>query len=475
MSLYLSSGTTKFKRNNMTAFYIMAILFVIGVILIALEDIVKINKAAVAVGMCILLWLLTILSAGGVFTEHLPHFFNNFIAGFPKFASLSFPDQVTRFLEVAITESLGDVATTLFFVLASMAIIEVLDSHGSFSVITRMIKSNSKRKLLWIFSFITFFMSALLGNLATVIVMIAVINKIVPEKKDTLIYACMTIVSANAGGSWSPIGDVTTLLLWTGGNLSAVHQITHIIIPALAMMIVPLGISTFMFKKGENINERPALSGNTLPEYITPRFQTTLLTIGMLSLVLVPVLQSLFELPPFMGVLLGLVVLWIITDLKSARSNDPEALRLKVSTLFGKLDISTIFFFLGILMSVKALDTIGILTVMSEGLNTLFSDNRAIAFLLGVCSSFLDNVALVAATMGMYPLAEVGAYMTDSSFWTLLAYCCVTGGSILIIGSAAGVTVMGIEKISFGYYLKKFTPIIFLGYVIGALILMLFI
>ena len=156
----------------MTVFYIMAILFVIGVILIALEDIVKINKAAVAVGMCILLWLLTILSAGGVFTEHLPHFFNNFIAGFPKFAALSFPDQVTRFLEVAITESLGDVATTLFFVLASMAIIEVLDSHGSFSVITRMIKSNSKRKLLWIFSFITFFMSALLGNLATVIVMI---------------------------------------------------------------------------------------------------------------------------------------------------------------------------------------------------------------------------------------------------------------------------------------------------------------
>ncbi|MBR4974902.1 MAG: sodium:proton antiporter, partial [Bacteroidales bacterium] len=260
-----------------------------------------------------------------------------------------------------------------------------------------------------------------------------------------------------------------------GGNLSAVYQITHILIPALAMMIVPLGISTFMFKKGENINERPALSGNTLPEYITPRFQTTLLTIGMLSLVLVPVLQSLFELPPFMGVLLGLVVLWIITDLKSARSNDPEALRLKVSTLFGKLDISTIFFFLGILMSVKALDTIGILTVMSEGLNTLFSDNRAIAFLLGVCSSFLDNVALVAATMGMYPLAEMGAYMSDSSFWTLLAYCCVTGGSILIIGSAAGVTVMGIEKISFGYYLKKFTPIIFLGYVIGALILMLFI
>lgn len=473
MSLYLSSGTTNFKRNNMTVFYIMAILFVIGVILIALEDIVKINKAAVAVGMCILLWLLTILSAGGVFTEHPPHFFNNFIAGFPKFAALSYSDQVTRFLEVAITESLGDVATTLFFVLASMAIIEVLDSHGSFSVITRQIKSNSKRKLLWIFSFITFFMSALLGNLATVIVMIAVLNKIVPEKKDKLIYACMTIVSANAGGSWSPIGDVTTLLLWTGGNVSAVHQISHVLLPALAMMIVPLSISTFMFKKGENITERPTSLGETLPTYITPKLQTTLLIIGLLSLALVPVLQSSFDLPPFMGVLLGLVVLWIITDLKSARSNDPNAVKLKVSTLFGKLDISTIFFFLGILMSVKALDTIGILTIMSEGLNTLFANENMIAFLLGICSSFLDNVALVAATMGMYPLAETGAFMADSSFWTFLAYCCVTGGSILIIGSASGVTVMGMEKISFGYYLKKFSPIILLGYVIGAIIFLL--
>ncbi len=454
----------------MVVFYIMAVLFLIGVILIAMEDIVKINKAAVAVGMCIILWLLTILSAGGVFTEHPPHFFNNFIAGFPKFASLSYPEQVTRFLEVAVTESLGDVATTLFFVLASMAIIEVLDSHGSFSVITRAIKTNSKRKLLWIFAFITFFMSALLGNLATVIVMIAVINKIVPEKKDSLIYACTTIIAANAGGSWSPIGDVTTLLLWTGGNLSATHQISHVLPSSLTMMCVPLAITTYMFKKGETISERPTTIKNTLPEYITPRFQSTLLIIGILSLGMVPVLQSLFNLPPFMGVLLGLVLLWIITDIKSARSKDPNSTRLKVSTLFGKLDISTIFFFLGILMSVKALDTIGILTILSEGLNSLFDNHNAIAFLLGICSSFLDNVALVAATMGMYPLAETGAFMADSSFWTFLAYCCVTGGSILIIGSAAGVTVMGIEKISFGYYLKKFTPIILLGYVAGALI-----
>lgn len=454
----------------MTVFYIMAILFVLGVILIALEDIIKINKAAISVGMSILLWLLTILSAGGVFTENPPHFFYNFIAGFPKFASMSFPEQVSRFLEVAVTESLGDVATTLFFVLASMAIIEVLDSHGSFSVITRVIKTNSKRKLLWIFAFITFFMSALLGNLATVIVMIAVIHKIVPEKKDSLIYACTTIIAANAGGSWSPIGDVTTLLLWTGGNLSATHQISHVLPSALTMMCVPLAITTYMFKKGETISERPTTIKNTLPEYITPRFQSTLLLIGILSLGMVPFLQSLFNLPPFMGVLLGLVLLWIITDIKSARSKDPNSTRLKVSTLFGKLDISTIFFFLGILMSVKALDTIGILTILSEGLNSLFDNHNAIAFLLGICSSFLDNVALVAATMGMYPLAETGAFMTDSSFWTFIAYCCVTGGSILIIGSAAGVTAMGIEKISFGYYLKKFTPIILLGYVAGAMI-----
>lgn len=457
----------------MTVFFVMAAIFVLGVIAIALEDVLKINKAAVAVGMCIVLWILTILSATGVFSANPPHFFNNFIAGFPDFAALPFNEQIYKFLEVTITESLGDVSTTLFFVLASMAIIEILDAHGSFSVITDLIRTESKRSLVFIFSAITFILSALLGNLATVIVMVAVMRKIIPDSKDRLIYASLSIIAANAGGAWSPIGDVTTLLLWTGNNISAAHQISHVLPSSLTMLLVASLCACLFFKKGEKAGPRPDTASVSRPSYITPRFQKTLLAIGLASLALVPVLQSLFDLPPFMGVLLGLVVLWIITDIKSSRSGNPEAAGLKVSNLFSRLDLSTIFFFLGILMSVKALNTIGILTILSEGLNSVFGKPETIAFLLGICSSFLDNVALVAATMGMYPLADAGAFAADSSFWTFLAYTCVTGGSILIIGSASGVTVMGMEKISFGYYLKKFTPIALLGYCAGAAVYLL--
>ncbi len=452
----------------MTVFYLMPVIFVLGILAIAFEDTIKINKAASAIATCIILWLLYLLDAVGLFASHPPEYLYNFMAGFPEFADLSVTQQAYKYLEVSLVQSLGDVSTTLFFVLASMAIIEILDSHGSFSVITRSIKTKSKRKLLWIFSIITFFLSALLGDLATVIVVIAIIRKLVPEKGDRLLYACMTIIAANAGGSWSPIGDVTTLILWTGHNLTAPHQITHVFLPGLVMMLVPLAIVTFMFKKGDLVGEVTTNHASALPSYITPNFQTTLLWIGIASLALVPVLQSVLQLPPFMGVLLGLAILWIITDVKSARSNDPTADSIRVSSLFEKLDISTVLYFLGVLMSVKALNSVGFLRTLSQGLDSVISQPNMTAFLLGICSSFLDNVALVAATMGMYPLADVGAYMTDSSFWTFLAYCSVTGGSILIIGSASGVTVMGIEKIPFSYYLKRFSLLALLGYGAGA-------
>lgn len=452
----------------MTAIYLMPIIFLLGILAIALEDVIKINKAAIAVGMCVILWLIFLLDATGIFTNNPPMYLYNFIAGFPDFAALSGTEQAYKYIEMSLQNSLGDVSSTLFFVLASMAIIEVLDSHGAFSVITHSIKTKSKRKLLWIFAFINFFLSALLGDLAAVIVMIAVIRKIVPERSDRLIYACITILSANAGGAWSPIGDVTTLLLWTGKNISATHQITHLFLSSLVMLLVPLALSTFMFKKGETVGEMVNTETAHIPSYVTPFFKKVLLIIGLLSLALVPVLQSTLDLPPFMGVLFGLVVLWVITDVKSARSAEPDANKYKVSSLFSKLDLSTILYFLGVLMSVQALNSVGVLTILSSGLSKAISSPDAIAFLLGIGSSVLDNVALVAATMGMYPLQEAGAYMADSSFWTFLAYCAVTGGSILIIGSASGVTVMGLEKISFGYYLKKFTLLAFLGYIAGA-------
>lgn len=456
----------------MTLFYLMPIVFILGIIGIALEDVIKVNKAATAVGMSIVLWLFFLLDAVGIFEAHQPAYIANFVAGFPDFAAMDVVDKAYRFIEFAITEALGDVSTTLFFVLASMLIIEILDSHGSFAVITNMIKAREKRSLLWIFSFITFFLSAVLGNLATIIVMIAVMGKIIPDRNIRLPYACMAILAANAGGSWSPIGDVTTLLLWTGGNISVLHQITHVFLPALTMMMVPLLILSLSFKKGEKIQEAE-ITHVEMPEYVTPKFQKLLLWIGILSLIMVPVLQSLIDLPPFMGVLLGLVILWFITDIKSAASSSHKSKELKVSALFSKIDITTVMFFLGILMSVQALNASGILTIMADGLNSVVSDSNVIAILLGVCSSFLDNVALVAASMGMYDIAASGPFMVDGSFWTFLAYCAVTGGSILIIGSATGVTAMGLEKISFGYYLKKFSILALLGYAAGAAVFLL--
>lgn len=453
----------------MFLFYLMPFIFIAGILMIALEDTIKVNKAAVAIGMCIILWFICLLDAVGIFSINPPAYIDNFIAGFPKFAALSPSEQAYKYLEVAITEALGNVSTTLFFVLASMAIIEILDSHGAFSVITNTIKAKNKRTLVWIFALITFFLSALLGNLATVIVMVAVLRKLIPDKQDRIIYDCLIIVAANAGGSWSPIGDVTTLLLWTGGNISASHQITHVILSSLVNMAIISTAVMFMFPKHSAVSE-VKIEHTVLPAYVTERFKKTLLWVGLASLAFVPVAQSLFNLPPFMGVLLGLVILWIITDTKALHSKDPMAKELRVSALFSKIDLSTVLFFLGILMSVQALNTVGFLTQLSEGLNKLIPNPEIISFLLGICSSVLDNVALVAASMGMYPIAETGAFMADGTFWTFLAYCAVTGGSIFIIGSASGVTVMGMEKISFGYYLKRFTLPVVIAYTAGAAI-----
>lgn len=451
----------------MILYYAMPVIFILGILAIAFEDVIKINKAATAVGMSILLWLIFLIDSVGIFTAHPPVHLQEFITGFPEFAKLPIHEQAYSFIEFRLIEGLGDVATTLFFVLGSMAIIDIIDSHGGFSVISSAIKTNAPRKLLWIFSFLTFFMAAILGNLATVIVLIALARKLVPERDTRLLFACMIIVAANAGGAWSPIGDVTTLLLWTGGNLSVGHQVTHVIIPALAMMLVPLAATTFMIPKNailgsSNMQDNPSFAK------INPAFRTKILVVGLSSLVLIPVLQMLIQLPPFMGVLLGLVVLWVMTDRKYTGSEDDDLQNLRVPRVLGRVDISTVFFFLGILMSVQALNATGLLTILANYLSDTFSNCNMIALILGICSSFLDNVALVSATIGMYPVAAAGDFMADSSFWTFLAYSAVTGGSILIIGSAAGVTAMGLEKISFGYYLKRFTPTIFAGFLLGA-------
>ena len=451
----------------MVCYYLMPIIFILGILAIAFEDVIKINKAATAVGMSILLWALFIINAEQFLTINPPAHVKEFMTMFPGLREIPTHELAFEFVEWKLIRGLGDVATTLFFVLGSMAIIDIIDSHGGFGVISQSITTNRQRKLLWILCLTTFFMSILLGNLATVIVLIAIARKLIPERNTRLLFSAMIIVAANAGGSCSPIGDVTTLLLWTGGNISAMHQITTLILPSLVMLIVPLSIATFMLPKDGTV-EPLALTDNN--SKVNPKVRKMVLWVGLGSLALVPVLQTIIELPPFMGVLIGLVALWAITDRRYAESEDEDLQNLRVHRTLARVDISTVFFFLGILMSVQALIVTGQLTILANWLSDTFTNENTIAVVLGIMSSFLDNVALVSATMGMYPIEAVGAFAADSSFWTLLAYCAVTGGSILIIGSAAGVTVMGMEKISFGYYLKRITPIVLLGYFAGILI-----
>lgn len=451
-------------------YYLMPVIFLLGIIGIALEDVIKVNKAATAVGMCILLWLVFLLNAEHFFVINPPKHIREFVIMFPQLSEMSLHEVAFEFLEVKLVRGLGDVATTLFFVLGSMAIIDIVDSHGGFGIISQSIKTNSRRKLLWALSAVTFVMSILLGNLATVIVMVSIARKLVPDRNARLIFSCMIIIASNAGGSCSPIGDVTTLLLWTGGNLSALHQVASLILPSMVMLLLPLSIATFMLPK-ETV-PTPISVALSVQTDVNPGTRKAVLWVGLGSLAMVPVLQTLIQLPPFMGVLLGLVILWVITDRKYADSEDESKQNLRVQRSLARVDISTIFFFLGILMSVQALIVTGQLAIMANFLSDTFADKNHIAIVLGILSSFLDNVALVSATMGMYPLQEAGIFAADSSFWTLLAFCAVTGGSLLIIGSAAGVTVMGMEKISFGYYLKRFSPLALLGFCGGVLVYM---
>ncbi|WP_446777654.1 sodium:proton antiporter NhaD [Macellibacteroides fermentans] len=459
-------------------FILMPIIFVSGILLIALEDKIKINKAAVALFMAISLWMILMYDAYSIFVERNSPLFQEFLTKNPEIALKPITDQFIDFItNRSIVYHLGNVSETLFFVMCSMLIVDIVDKHGGFKSMTSYLTTTHKRRLLWTISFSTFFFSALLDNLAAAIVLLAVLRKLVPDRTDRLKYACMVIIAANAGGSWSPIGDVTTILLWVGKNITASHQITHLFIPALINMLVPLIIAHFwLFKKDAILRAKSIEEKDEYPQ-IPIRARRTIFVIGVLSLALVPVFQMLTGLPPFLGVLLGLVILWVYTDIMYSRLNQiDETDKLRISSLLPNIDLSTIFFFLGILMSVGALETSGQLGLMSAYLDQHVHEPLLISFLIGLLSSGVDNVALVAATIGMYPVvqqtSELTPYMMsficDGDFWTFLSYCAVTGGSILIIGSATGVTVMGLEKIDFMYYTKRFSILALIGYLCGA-------
>ncbi|MDR1880095.1 MAG: sodium:proton antiporter NhaD [Tannerellaceae bacterium] len=466
-------------------FILMPVIFVAGIVLIALEDRIRINKAAVALFMAITLWMILMFDAYSIFVERSSPLFQRFLEKNPAIAGMPVREQFVNFVSNrSIVYHLGSVAETLFFIMCSMLIVDIVDKHGGFRAVTGYIATANKRKLLWSVSFATFFFSALLDNLAAAIVVMAILRKLVPDRTDRLKYACMVVIAANAGGAWSPIGDVTTILLWVGKNITAMNQITHLFVPAFINMLAPLALAHFwLFKKGATLRVpgEEEQDDEFVPE-IPPYARRVILAIGLLSLVLVPVFQMITDLPPFLGVLLGLVILWFYTDIMYSRLHRMrESRKLRIATLLPNIDLGTIFFFLGILMSVGALETSGHLGLISHFLDRYIHEPYLIAFVIGCLSSCVDNVALVAATMGMYPVvqptADMAAYaqffVTDGGFWTFLAYCGVTGGSILIIGSATGVTVMGLEKIDFMYYTKRFTLLALTGYFCGSAAYML--
>ena len=450
---------------------LMIILFLIGYACIALEHNLKVNKAAPALLLASLLWTIYIYYA----QAYLPSV-EEFIA-FNAGSSDITHNVIHYVTETQIIEHVGDVAEILFFLMGAMTIVELIDVHGGFSIITDKITTKSKKKLLWTLSIITFFMSAILDNLTTTIVMVMLLRKLVADKKERWLFACSIIMAANSGGAFSPIGDVTTIMLWVKGNVTTQHLIPSLIGPSILSAFVPILCISFLLKgELQAVTEEKTQRTLSTCDIITPFEQKFIFFLGVGCLIFVPIFKSITHLPPFLGVLLGLGALWIYTEkMYGRKKNVPESSKARISVILGRIDFTTILFFLGILMAVASLQCAGILHELSLLLEEKLQNIYLINLLIGVLSSIVDNVPLVAGAMGMYEIAPVGCeeslipFMQDGTFWLFLTYCAGVGGSILIIGSAAGVVVMGLEKVDFVWYLKHISFFALLGYLAGAL------
>ena len=455
----------------MTWYYLMPVIFILGILAIAFEEQIKINKTATALLTCVLLWSILLINTD---IASVTEGYQTWL----KAASQVQPDElaVSDYLSFKLNHHLGDVSSTLFFVLCSMVLVNTIDSYGGFKSVAEIVVTENKRRLLWRVALASFFFSAFLDNLAAAIVIIAVLRRLVPDQTDRMKYACLSIIACNAGGSWSPIGDVTTLLLWNSGRITPYYQIFHLILPAFFNMLVPTLLAHFfLFKKGVKLRKPSDVETDELMDILPRRARFIVLGLGIASLMLVPIWQTFFDVPAFMGVIFGLVLVWIYTELmfSAHKRRLREASSLRMTTLLNHSDLTTIFYFLGILMSVAALIEGGQLLIAAGHVSEAIPNTGILAVLIGVLSAMLDNVALVAAVLGMYPVDVSGAvtpFVINGSFWVFLAYCGVTGGSLLIIGSATGVTVMGLEKISFGYYLKRFSLLALAGYIAGAIV-----
>ncbi len=428
----------------------IVIVFCIGYFFIAIESLTKVNKAAVALLMFVATWTLLMLDPGQYIASAIG---------------------AAKALEVSsvIEHHLGATSTTLFFLMGAMTIVELVDQNGGFNFVRDTLRTKSKRGLLWRIAFMTFILSAILDNLTTSIVMIMILRKLVSDKKDRMIYAALVIIAANSGGAFSPIGDVTTIMLWNKGVITAAGVISEIFLPSLISMVLPAYILSLSLKGELKASKEQEAAVSV--DLLTASQRKTIFFLGVGGLIFVPIFKSITHLPPFVGILLVLGVLWTVTEVFYANLKDHEekgAMQKRVTNMLSRIDMSTILFFLGILMAVACLETIGVLTMLGQGLNTTFEGNHyLVTGIIGVLSSIVDNVPLVAGCMGMYPVETTGDMAIDGVFWQLLAYCAGVGGSMLIIGSAAGVVVMGLEKITFGWYMKKVTWIAFVGYLAG--------
>ena len=428
----------------------IVIVFCIGYFFIAIESLTEVNKAAVALLMFVCTWTLFMFDPG------------SYISG-------AVGDHVAQAVSEIIEHHLGSTSTTLFFLMGAMTIVELVDQNGGFNFVRDTLQTKSKKALLWRIAFMTFVLSAILDNLTTSIVMIMILRKLVSDKKDRLIYAALVVISANSGGAFSPIGDVTTIMLWNKGVITAAGVITEIFIPSLVSMVIPAYILSLSLKGELTFTAEQAQSVQASD--LTAAQRKVIFFLGVGGLIFVPIFKTLTHLPPFVGILLVLGVLWTVTEVFYASLKEEEekgAMQKRVTMMLSRIDMATILFFLGILMAVACLETIGVLTMLGEGLNTVFDGNYfLITGIIGVLSSIVDNVPLVAGCMGMYPVVPETAMAIDGIFWQLLAYCAGVGGSMLIIGSAAGVVVMGLEKITFGWYMQRITWIAFVGYLAG--------
>lgn len=427
----------------MTALTIaIVVVFVLGYALIALESFTRVNKAAIALLMFVATWTLFMFDP------------SSYIPGFS-------PEMLNSIIE----KHLGSTATTLFFLMGAMTIVEVVDQNGGFNFVRDSLRTTNKRKLLWRIAFITFFLSAILDNMTTSIVMVMVLRKLVEDKHDRLMFASLVIIAANSGGAFSPIGDVTTIMLWNKGLITAGGVMKEIFLPSLISVVIPAFILQFTLKGNLSSSSDTAVGEQNV---FSNAERKAIFCLGVGGLCFVPVFHSLTGLPPFAGILLILGVLWTTIEAFYRKERAcPDNMRGRVSKVLGKIDMSTILFFLGILMAVSCLEEIKVLEMAGKGLNEISNGNHyLVTGIIGVISSIVDNVPLVAGCMGMYTNL-VGDYAVDGLFWQLLAYCAGVGGSILIIGSAAGVVVMGLEKISFGWYLKHISWLVFIGYVAG--------